>query len=148
MATQIITRTLCDFCQADEVETTDDVETVLVAINGQRWEVDGCKPHRQPLLDLADTLAEHGRKVPMRAEIAPDGSARVECPACHKSYKNRASLGSHARQDHGLTLGQLEGRDTGKSFTCDECQREFDTPQGYAVHRNRAHGVKAQSQTS
>lgn len=139
MATQILTRVLCDFCAADDTETPD-AETMLVSINGHRWEIDVCKDHGQPLQELADTLAEHGRKVPMRAATLPDTDGRVECPDCHKSFKNRSSLGSHSRQWHDKTLGQLEGRNTGQSFACDVCPRVFDTPQGIAVHRARMHG--------
>lgn len=34
---------------------------------------------------------------------------RVECPMCHHTYKNRASLGVHAHAQHGTSLGALEG---------------------------------------
>lgn len=150
MATQIITRTLCDFCQADDVETPD-AERIVITINDERWEIDVCKTHGKPLSDFADTLGEYARKVPvgvLAASQPGDESKPAVCPLCGKTYRNRSSLGSHGRQQHNMTIGQLFGRDTGVSLTCEDCGRTFDTKQGIAVHRQRLHPQEPEGATS
>ena len=141
MATQIITRQLCDFCQADDLETAD-AERLTISLNGTTWEIDACKRHGEPLHQLADTLAELGRKVPSTKRTArADGTEtdeRVPCPMCGKSLKNRSSLTSHMRQMHETTLSEHEGE--AADFPCPDCERHFTTPQGVAVHHSRTHG--------
>lgn len=153
MATQVITRTLCDFCQADDVERPD-AERVVISIDANRWEVDVCKTHGQPLQDLADTLAEHGRKVPMRPITASttktprqargsvydsvtqaDDDGMYRCPAegCPSMLGNRGSLLAHARQVHKVTLAELTGQPT--PFACERCHKRYPNKQGLAMHR-------------
>jgi hypothetical protein len=156
MATQIITRILCDFCSAEDV-TTPDARTVSVSIDGTHYDVDVCEMHGKPLSELAETLAEFGRKLPgtatERARLKPsrqpsgpgDGQDN-KCPACGKEYNYRSSLTSHARSAHGVTLAELQGEPV--PFKCDICERAFSTPQGVSVHQARKHGSEVVSSES
>lgn len=151
MATQIIQRTLCDFCQADGIERPD-ATSLTVSLNGDTYEIDVCPEHGAPLQALSETLAEHGRKIPTRAgrggepgrmpgtrrgshaslaESDPDG--RFPCPACSKSFATRGSLLAHTRGVHSKTLAELLGEPV--PFACDECSKRFPNKQGLAVHK-------------
>ena len=142
MATEIVTRTLCDFCMADD-RATDGAETLSVSLNGSTWEIDVCAEHRKPLDDLGETLSAHGRKIPRTgATKATKPSAQPgdhRCPVCGKLYTYRSSLTSHVRDVHGQTIGEAEG--VPLDYPCDQCERAFSTPQGVAVHRNRVHSA-------
>lgn len=151
MATQILTRVLCDFCNADDIETSD-ARTESVTIGGAEYEIDVCEPHGKPLTELAETLAALGRKLPKtateRARVKPsrltEPGAHV-CPSCGKAMNHRSSLTSHARSVHKTTLAELEG--LAVPFKCSRCERAFSTAQGAAVHDSRSHGPKTGSDT-
>lgn len=143
MATQVLTRVLCDFCMADDKEV--DGRRLSIALDGTEYQLDVCESHAVPLDALAATLAEHAVKV---GKHKPNGTTprddvrvpeKVTCPDpdCGRSFANRASLGDHARRVHAMTVGELEGKPL--SYACDVCPRAFTSPQGLAVHKARVH---------
>lgn len=148
MATQIVTRVLCDFCAHDEVETPG-ARTASVILDGLGYEIDVCEPHGKPLAELAETLTALGRVIPRRGrkpaapakgEVSPYhqvADVPLMCPACDTPWATRASLASHVRRVHNKTLAELEG--VPLRFSCDFCDKAFSTPQGKAVHEQRGH---------
>jgi uncharacterized C2H2 Zn-finger protein len=45
----------------------------------------------------------------------------VECPECHRPYKNRSSLSVHIQKEHHLTLAVAEGGGDHVRLRCPEC---------------------------
>lgn len=140
MAQQIITRLLCDYCLADDIETTEDVVNEPVTVLGVEYETDVCKSHREPIAALAALLDEHARRVGGRRR--PNGSAaalptapseRMACPSCGRTYRGRGSLAGHVRTEHGASLAELEGLPL--PYSCDVCGRNFAKPQGLGAHK-------------
>lgn len=142
MATEIVTRILCDLCALDDKDN-DDASTLGVAINGQAFEIDLCGEHASTIIMLQETLAEHGRKIPKHGgsgngkKSGSNGGPGGDCPVCGKSYAYRQSLTSHVRRVHGETLAEASGG--ALEHACRWCERKFGTPQGVAVHEQRAH---------
>lgn len=153
MATQILTRVLCDFCNAEHIETPD-ARTETVTIGGDTYEVDVCGTHGKPLVELAETLAEYGRKIPKRGRPVSKGKRQggpgyndeqdepLPCPEpeCGTEWPTRSALASHVRRVHGKTLAEYEG--TPLNFKCGWCPKAFSTRQGQAVHEQRVHAVE------
>lgn len=111
MATQILTRTLCDLHLADGVEFDKAVETVTVTLNGESYELDVCTEHAGPIEAVRKTFAEHGRHVPTRG-------------------RKRRHAGKTAAETGETFACPVSG-----------CDRTFGTVQGLNMHRVRGHGT-------
>jgi DNA-directed RNA polymerase subunit RPC12/RpoP len=151
MAQKIVTT-----CDPHEAEGKDvDGQTWTLTITGpgvkpQTWTVDLCGQHTDPITEVQRLLTEHGRKdggvraaraiqtgPPAATATAVDS---LTCPECGYVGNTRKALRDHTRRSHEKTLGELTG-DAG-DYTCPECSRKFDTPQGRGAHRFRTHGVR------
>lgn len=146
MATQVITRTLCDYCQHDDGVETPESDRVLITIGNDEYELDACPKHLKPVIDLKASLDEVARKVPhrhRRATKAATTSANADpvdggivCPECSVVLKNRGSLAAHVRDKHGKTLPELEGKPL--THECPTCGQRFASGGGLAAH-SRVH---------
>lgn len=143
MATQIITRQLCDYCQHDDGVETAETERHLVTLGGDEYELDVCATHVKPLIDLKASLDEVARKVPRRGrkanapslirESTDPNHAGVLCPECGQVLKNRQSLAAHSRQTHDKTLPELEGKTP--TLPCPTCGKLYVNAAGLAAHK-------------
>jgi hypothetical protein len=150
MATQILTRVLCDFCNADDTETPG-ARTESVTIGGDTYEIDVCDTHGKPLTELAETLSALGRKIPKSGKRQRDDSSRdrgneparslpMTCPVEGCGHEaTRKLMNGHARQVHGKTLGELEGNPVDYVCPVEGCGAGFTRKQSLAVHVGRAH---------
>lgn len=161
MAREVIVRTWCDPCLAEDVQE-DGVELaplLLPELGGTKPRVVAlCEVHRkelyQPLLDL---LEEHGQMVDEEGNPsgprgkytrAKDVPNPLGCPAegCSHESPNRSALSSHVRNMHDTTLSVLLGEET--PYECPECGLKSARPQGIAAHRRKVHGVLGTSATA
>lgn len=166
MAREVIVRTWCDPCLANDVqeEGTELPPLTLPGLTGNKRRVLAlCDVHRkevyQPLLEL---LEEHGQMVddegnpsgprgPYKTRGASQGNSTqgsLTCPAegCDHTSPNRSALSSHVRNMHDTTLSVLQGLDT--PFECPECGLKSARPQGIAAHRRKVHGILGTSATA
>ena len=130
MAREMVTLTWCDFHL-----TEHDEEVEASHFTWDELEVDLCPECAAPLAAAQLMFEKYGSKGPRT--MAPPGSKALgsyPCPApgCGSVLVNRPSLGAHARQMHGVTLGELEGKPI--AHTCEECGRGFTTLQGIRLH--------------
>jgi uncharacterized C2H2 Zn-finger protein len=149
MAQQIVT--LCDVHLADDIEEPGRPWSVTIQQPGGKptsYTLDVCEEHGKPLAELVGFLRELGRPVAATVGSPEDGAT---CPTCGKELKNRGTLSTHVRQQHGTTLTELTGgaprassADPGASsdYVCPECGDTFSSPQGIGVHRSKKHGVR------
>lgn len=163
MAQRLIT--LCDA----HIERGDDShgglqwEVTITAPGGKpaSYVIDLCADDAKPLADLAEFLADVGRKAdtqqPRRTAAKSGGPARQTvtasaadaprpCPVegCPAVPSTETSLRSHLRQHHdGLTLAEALGEPL--PYQCPECERRFSMPQGMGAHRKSVHGVRGAS---
>ena len=143
MATAMVTLTWCDRHLTD---TDEEVPGDAMPPWADGLAVDLCPECAAPVL-AARELAEHygaiGKRTPEvvkgRRPLVPSSRADAQpvagglaCPDCGAKLSNRQSLGSHARNIHGKSLGELEGKPL--NYVCPTCQQGFTTPQGVAVH--------------
>lgn len=144
MATQIITRLLCDLCAADdnEVEATRQIEVTLDDVT---YGIDVCKEHGEPFDQMGDLLDEHARRLPktksgrktITSPNAPN-AAETTCPVCGSGpYVNRQGLGTHLRTQHQMSIADALGERA--PFRCDVCDQGFTKAAGVVVHRRKAH---------
>jgi hypothetical protein len=141
MATEIITRTLCD----KHLSVTDDGDTpegtaYTITINGQTRVVDLCEECGGPVRELREMLAEFGRPEGSGERVrrkATETEANEPCPLCHKAYANLAKLRAHVRQAHDTSLPSARGEVT--NFVCPHDGQYFEGNQGLAVHITRSH---------
>lgn len=150
MAREVIVRTWCDPCLAEDRHTEAE-ELPPLALTGRKPRVVAlCEVHRKELFDpLAQLLADHGQpvdestsslRIPKSSPTAKpstSGSSELKCPGCEYIAPNRSSLQSHARAQHNTTLAELAGEPT--PFECDVCHQKFSTNAGRGVHRTRSH---------
>jgi len=158
MAQRIVT--ICDVHARDDVDHEGQTWTVMVQGpddgKPRTWEIDLCADEGKPLDDLATMLGEVGRLVdgPRRyakgataarqlahaaqvrtATAAPEWACPV--PGGGKVPKNRGSLQSHVRNQHGISLAEALGQPL--PYACEACGRKFSHPTGLAAHRRAAH---------
>lgn len=145
MATEVITRTLCDVHLATTVDESDipEADAFTLTVSGKTVVIDLCKKCRVERLEpFLDFLAEYGRgpdakgtrAKPLERQIT---GATENCPACDYSG-TKAQVRAHARQKHNATLIDLRGETT--EFVCPHCNQHFEGNQGLAVHITRSHG--------
>lgn len=137
MAQDIIIRTWCDPCLADD-EHNEGKPYPLA--NG--YVVDVCDVHRKPL----DEIAAHAR----RDTSATGAGTGYTCPDCGKVYQSERGVRKHRSQQHAGSMG--EDDEPAALFggapippPCSECGRTFGSNQGLAMHRYRAHGLRSES---
>lgn len=157
MATAMVTLTWCDRHLSDKDEEVP--ATAMPEIQGAQLDLcDDCAAPLMEALALYEAYGSKGQRTPKLASVrkraaAPRARADsvpaaggLPCPKalCDSVLRNRASLGAHARQNHGMTLGQLEGKPV--AFTCETCGAGFTTKQGIKLHeRKHARGSAAAS---
>lgn len=139
MATAMVTLRWCD---KHLTEKDEEVPADPMPAWADGWQVDLCTECAGPIIaarELTETYGAKGERTPQmvkRPKVRPD-QASYPCPAegCGSVLSNRSSLGAHARQKHGVTIGELEGREL--THTCPDCGQGFTTPQGVAVHARK-----------
>lgn len=145
----MVTLTWCDRHLADKDEQVP--ASAMPEIQGAQLDLcDDCAAPLLEVLALYETYGSKGQRTPKlasvrkRAAAAPGKPASAQpvpgglpCPKalCDSVLVDRASLGAHARQTHGVTLGELEGRPV--THTCEECGRGFTTLQGISLHQRK-----------
>lgn len=138
MAQDIIIRTLCDVCLADD-EHRDDARPFVISNGGRLLEIDLCEIHGKPLADLI----EHAR--PHEPKAKPDG---LTCETCGKVLQTSQGMRKHMMNQHGIDPDTVI-RETlfgpSESHQCDVCSRTFPKSQGLAMHRFRAHGIRSET---
>lgn len=152
MATAMVTLTWCDRHLTDKDEEVPG--SSMPPVNGAQLDLcDECALPLMEALALYERYGSKGKRTPQLAAVkrraaAPQKPARPDqtpvegglpCPQpdCESVLKNRSSLGAHARQDHGVTLGELEGKPI--THTCDVkgCGKGFTTLQGFTLHQRK-----------
>jgi hypothetical protein len=152
MAREVIVRTWCDPCLADDKHEEGDEFGPMSLIPGKPRVVALCEVHRKELYDpLIELLTDHGQPVDSDGNSSPGvrghhkpratNATGPTCPACGHVSTTRTALQAHTRKMHEASLGVLEGK-APSVHTCPECQREFDTPQGMGAHRRAVHDVR------
>jgi len=147
MAKAMITLTWCDYCLTEK-----DLEIPAQGFQVGDFQVDLCEEHALPLLEsqkLAETYGSKGKRTPTLAGPPPKPTARealgidpLACPVpgCGKSFGGRQSLGAHTRTEHGISLGEAEGKPI--VARCEEHSQGFTTQAGYALHISQKHKGK------
>lgn len=162
MATEIITRILCDVCNDDEgIPEAPDGRLVTIEIDGALRKIDLCSEHMAPIEGLIAMLERHGRHVPKRGRKAkghaidsetgrrlhPNEVEQMDCPIEDCDYTGtRKAVVQHVRSKHGTTLAELEGKPL--NFACPDCDQRFALSQALGLHRRRAHGVDGSRKAS
>jgi hypothetical protein len=152
MATAMVTLTWCDWHLTEK-----DTEEPAQRYTWGDLTVDLCEDCAAPIaqaLALFTDYGAKGKRTPQLAAVrrrarkaspqataptpsvkAADGTYACPDPGCDSVLKSRQSLGAHARQIHGKSLGELEGRPI--THTCDECGAGFTTLQGITLHERK-----------
>src|SRR5262245_40650659 len=147
MAKALITLTWCD---RHLTEKDEEVPAEPMPEWADKWQVDLCAECAVVVLEARALYEQYGAKgkrtaevttkpVPRRPDQAADGPYTCPQKGCGSVLVNKQSLGAHARQTHGMTVGELLGQPL--KFKCD-CGRGFTTGQGLAAHQRSAHGAK------
>jgi len=147
MAKAMITLTWCDKHLTDKDE---EVPAEQFEWNGRH--VDLCGDCATPLLEVQAIFTEYGstgkRTPTMQTRTVQKAVAgnRVSdpqgCPICGKTYKNRDTLGTHAREQHGKTLAEIDGKPL--DHKCRWCDKAYATGQGLSLHERQRHPVEYQ----
>lgn len=146
MAKAMVTLTFCDVCLAEK-----DLEVTGQAYELGGYGVDLCPEHALPLVEsttLAQTYGSKGKRTPtiaMPRHTASQalGAEGTPCPIpdCGSVLGGRQSLGAHVRQQHGMTLGEAEGKPI--LATCETCGARFTTQHGHTLHMRQKHPAPA-----
>jgi hypothetical protein len=142
MATAMITLTFCDVCLSEK-----DLEVPGQAYDQGGYQIDACDEHSAPLVEaqkLAEAYGSKGKRTPTISVPRMTGSQAVGAegmacpvPGCGSVLTGRQSLGAHVRQQHGMTLGEAEGRPI--VATCEICGAKFTTQNGHTLHTRQKH---------
>lgn len=131
MARDVVTYIWCDFCLGQDDTKTDAEELPPITVGTNKPRVLAlCKEHRETWYEpMVEALKEFGVIVdgssPAKSVIRPTSpmdpkgtlevtaDGRVLCPVCKaegvlKPFKNRNTIMTHVRSDHGTTLGAWE----------------------------------------
>lgn len=142
MATEVITRTLCDVHLADNDESLDGA-AYTISIDGETWELDVCPVDAKVIAEFRQWVGKYGR-TPDRPRKrndprpgTPTGTAICPAPDCGHAFDTTRKLTAHVRNAHDTTLANLEGRTT--NFPCPRCGQYFEGRQGLSVHVSRRH---------
>lgn len=143
--------TLCDIHQnRDDVETTGETYDLALRAPGGSFRfltIDLCPVCAKAPLDLVAEVAEWGREFdgptplpspPRRGRPPKESDTSVVCPICQNTYQHKASMRSHVRNVHGMSLAEAEG-ETPTFLTCPDCGDKFTGNQGLASHRRSQH---------
>jgi hypothetical protein len=134
----MVTLTWCD------VHLTEhDEERPAHPFTWDEYQLDLCEECLPTIAAARIMFEKYGSKGPrtlapsavVRKGKQPGGLLSCPAPDCGSVLGNRASLGAHARQIHGMTLGELEGRPV--AHTCEECGQGFTTYQGITLHTRK-----------
>lgn len=141
MARELVTLIWCDKHQQEKDEQVAGRTYEIGA-----YSVDLCESCAKPVIQSQQLAELYGAKGERTRRQKADGRGTDDpqtCPICGKTAKNRASLGSHGRHMHGMTLGEMEGAEL--NHPCPHCDRKFSTYQGASVHQRMAHPEHAES---
>jgi len=141
MATEVITRTLCDVHLQKYDDGNDVVEgkARAISIDGRDYVIDVCTECGAPIEALLELLREYGRSPDATPRPRVSHGAVEPCPAESCTFTgSKAQLRAHARQKHGATLVDLRGETT--PYVCPHDGQHFEGNQGLAVHVTRSHG--------
>lgn len=166
----------CDPCQAEDARTEGDHYEPVQLPGAKPLAVDLCERHyKEFLAPLEEMLSAHGQKAGAPSPAPSSGQRRYrpregsdpigppylckvpDCPSEH-DYANAASLGSHVRTVHGLTLADYRGALTSgdwpesavRSWACTEpgCDKDYSEnalpAQALGLHRAKAHGIHSE----
>lgn len=130
MATEVLTRTLCDVCNRDAIKREGTRYTFRVG--GKAYEFDACEEHSAPITDCVKILEEYGR-TPSGLTAAPaKQERRIGCPLCEGNFSHPSSLASHVRRSHGMSVARAKGQP--EPFKCSVCSMPFARPQALTLH--------------
>jgi hypothetical protein len=142
----MVTLTWCDQCLAEKDEEVQAAS--MPPYDGMQ--VDLCSEHAAPVMAARNVYATYGstgsRHTLRPSTVQKAGKAgAATCPqaGCGAVLNGRQSLAAHARQIHGMTIGQLEGKAITHPCTYPDCDRGFTSPQALALHE-RAHVRQSQ----
>jgi len=142
----MITLTWCDRHLQDK-----DEEVPAEQFHWGNQHVDLCEECAGPVLEAAELFTKYGsdgKRTPppqirtVKKAQAAQKDERATCPECGREYLNRGSLGSHARQIHGKSLGALTGSEL--THKCRWCDAGYTTGQGQSLHERARHPVEYQ----
>jgi len=147
MATEVITRTLCDVHLAEHDEQLDGA-AYTITIDGESWTLDVCPVDAKVIAEFREWVGKYGRtpdkprrRSAGRPPIGPtNGDRGFPCPAKDCSYvgHSEAVLRQHTRAAHNATVHDLAGTTT--DYRCPGCGSYFDGNQGLTMHVKRTHG--------
>lgn len=153
MAKALITLTWCDRHLTDK----DEEVPASPMPEMQGWNLDLCSDCSAPLLESLALYERYGAKgkrtpqmttrpVPKRPDKGAEGPFPCPAEGCGSVLANRDSLGSHVRQIHGKSVGELEGQPL--DHQCPDCDRAFTTAVGLSGHVRAAHGIPGKAKRS
>lgn len=156
MARELVINEYCDECLGTTGERTPATRTETITLaRGLTRELATCDAHAGPYDALVIQLQSYGQaptaapNVPTAGRASSNGSGPdYRCVICQGKYASRGSLQAHVRKFHDTTLSVLEGKATGRAFTCPECDYTAANPQGLGAHRRHKHGVTGKATVS
>jgi hypothetical protein len=139
MATEVITRTLCDVhLQKHDNDSVEGLPATVV-INGETFVIDVCPECSVPIQSVLEYVREFGRSPDAKQKPIKRGATTEQCPAGGCTFTGtKAQLRAHARQKHAATLIDLRGETT--PYVCPHDGQHFEGNQGLSVHITRTHG--------